>query len=53
MRNTVGWDFHPETGVLYFSDNGMDSLGDNAPDCELNRLTGPFPQEFGHPFCYS
>ncbi len=31
MRNTVGWDFHPATGELYFNDNSIDKLGDNAP----------------------
>eukprot|EP00775_Hariotina_reticulata_P002027 gene2027-2349_t len=38
IRNSVGFDFHPQTGHLYFTDNGRDRLGDDAPDCELNSL---------------
>jgi glucose/arabinose dehydrogenase len=35
---------------LYFTDNGRDELGDNLPDCELNRLTKD-GQDFGIPYC--
>jgi hypothetical protein len=38
IRNSVGFDFHPQTGHLYFTDNGRDRIGDNSPDCELNSL---------------
>ena len=38
VRNSVGFDFHPETNKLYFGDNGRDWLGDNSPSCELNRV---------------
>ena len=38
VRNSVGFDFHPETSKLYFGDNGRDWLGDNSPACELNRV---------------
>jgi glucose/arabinose dehydrogenase len=51
VRNTVGFDWHPETGELWFTDNGRDWLGDNIPPDELNRA----PQEgmhFGFPFCH-
>jgi glucose/arabinose dehydrogenase len=37
IRNTVGFDWHPETGVLWFTDNGRDYLGDNRPPDEVNR----------------
>ncbi|MBL7964339.1 MAG: sorbosone dehydrogenase family protein [Flavobacteriales bacterium] len=52
VRNTVGFDWHPVTGQLWFTDNGRDWLGDDSPDCELNRLdsTG---QHFGYPFCHA
>lgn len=52
VRNTVGFDWHPSTGELWFTDNGRDWLGDDSPDCELNRLvrTG---QHFGYPFCHA
>ena len=48
IRNTVGFDWHPETGVLWFTDNGVDSLGDDFPGDELNRMpeTG---MHFGYP----
>ena len=38
VRNSVGFDFHPETSKLYFGDNGRDWLGDDSPSCELNRV---------------
>ena len=36
VRNTVGFDWHPETNNLYFGDNGRDWMGDDMPSCELN-----------------
>ncbi len=51
VRNTVGFDFHPVTRELWFTDNGRDWLGDDSPPCELNRLTSP-GQHFGYPFCH-
>ena len=49
VRNSVGFDWHPVTKKLYFSDNGRDWLGDDSPDCELNVINteGSF---FGYPF---
>ena len=37
IRNTVGFDWNPATSELWFTDNGRDWLGDNAPPDELNR----------------
>jgi len=37
VRNTVGFDWHPRTKELWFTDNGRDWLGDNQPPDELNR----------------
>jgi glucose/arabinose dehydrogenase len=37
IRNTVGFDWNPDTGVLWFTDNGRDWLGDDRPPDELNR----------------
>lgn len=37
VRNTVGFDWHPRTGELWFTDNGRDWMGDNQPPDELNR----------------
>ena len=49
VRNSVGFDFHPVSELLFFTDNGRDWLGDDSPSCELNRLDfdGQF---FGYPF---
>jgi glucose/arabinose dehydrogenase len=51
IRNAVGLDWHPRTGELWFTDNGRDMLGDDAPPCELNRAprTG---LDFGFPYCH-
>ncbi|MDQ3023567.1 MAG: PQQ-dependent sugar dehydrogenase [bacterium] len=38
MRNTVGFDWHPTTGELWWTDNGRDMMGDNIPPDELNRI---------------
>jgi len=51
IRNTVGFDWHPQTGELFFTDNGRDLLGDDIPPEELNGA----PQaglHFGYPFCH-
>ena len=52
VRNTVGFDWHPTTGELWFTENGRDWLGDDAPDCELDHLT-TIGQHFGYPFCHA
>ncbi|WP_332912830.1 PQQ-dependent sugar dehydrogenase [Algoriphagus boritolerans] len=48
VRNTVGFDWHPETKELWFTENGRDMLGDDTPDCELNRVAAE-GQHFGTP----
>ena len=52
IRNTVGFTWHPETGDLWFTDNGRDMLGDNMPDCELNKATKS-GEHFGYPYCHA
>ncbi|MHA7679528.1 PQQ-dependent sugar dehydrogenase [Cupriavidus sp. PET2-C1] len=52
VRNSVGFDWHPATRQLWFTDNGRDMLGDDVPDDELNRLTRP-GQHFGYPYCHA
>lgn len=49
VRNSVGFDWHPETDELWFTDNGRDWMGDNRPPCELNHLTEK-GQHFGFPY---
>ncbi len=51
IRNTVGFDWHPDTGELWFTDNGRDMLGDDVPPCELNRLSS-VGEDFGFPYCH-
>lgn len=51
VRNTVGFDWHPETGELWFTDNGVDNLGDDLPADELNRVTTP-GEHFGFPHAH-
>lgn len=49
VRNSVGMDFHPETGELWWTDNQVDGMGDDTPPGELNRQTEA-GQHFGHPW---
>ncbi|MDP3975572.1 MAG: PQQ-dependent sugar dehydrogenase, partial [bacterium] len=51
IRNTVGFDWHPQTKELWFTDNGPDWLGNDQPGDELNRVTKD-GQHFGYPFCH-
>ncbi|MDH3257914.1 MAG: sorbosone dehydrogenase family protein [Deltaproteobacteria bacterium] len=51
VRNTVGFDWHPETGELWFTDNGRDWLGDDLPPDELNRAPVK-GLHFGFPYCH-
>lgn len=51
VRNTVGFDWHPETGELWFTDNGRDMLGDDLPPDELNRAPSK-GLHFGFPYCH-
>lgn len=51
VRNTVGFDWHPETKELWFTDNGRDWWGDDVPPDELNHA----PEQgmhFGFPYCH-
>ena len=51
VRNSVGFDFHPKTGKLWFTDNGRDWLGDDEPPCELNKVEKE-GEHFGFPYCH-
>lgn len=49
VRNTVGFDWHPLTRELWFTDNGRDWMGDERPPDELNHA----PRQglhFGYPY---
>ncbi|WP_029895348.1 PQQ-dependent sugar dehydrogenase [Desulfohalovibrio reitneri] len=51
IRNTVGFDWNPDTGVLWFTDNGRDWLGDERPPDELNRAAEA-GNHYGYPYCF-
>jgi glucose/arabinose dehydrogenase len=51
VRNTVGFDWHPVTRELWFTDNGRDELGDDVPNDELNVAPKP-GLHFGFPYCH-
>ena len=50
LRHTIGFGWHPVTGEMWGMDHGIDSLGDDVPPEELNRLEAD--QNYGWPFCY-
>jgi glucose/arabinose dehydrogenase len=49
IRNSVGHDFNPKDGTLWFTDNQTDGMGDDIPNGELNRATKA-GQFFGYPW---
>ncbi len=51
VRNTVGFDWHPVTKELWFTDNGRDWMGDNLPPDELNHAAKK-GLHFGYPYCH-
>lgn len=51
IRNTVGFDWQPNTNILWFTENGNDHMGDNFPPDELDAAPQP-GMNFGFPFCH-
>lgn len=51
IRNSVGFDWHPNTGELWFTDNGRDQWGEDRPPEELNRAPRA-GLHFGFPYRY-
>ena len=51
VRNSVGFDWHPVTHEMWFTDNGRDMLGDDVPSDELN-VAWKAGLHFGFPFCH-
>ncbi|HIC66022.1 MAG: PQQ-dependent sugar dehydrogenase [Paracoccus sp. (in: a-proteobacteria)] len=49
IRNSVGMDFDPDTGDLWFTDNQVDGMGDDIPPGEINHVTEA-GQNFGFPW---
>jgi len=54
IRNTVGFDWHPVTKELWFTDNGRDWAGNAGPEDELNRIAkGQEGAFYGFPYCHA
>lgn len=51
VRNSVGFDWHPVSKELWFTDNGRDRMGDDLPPDELNRAAAQ-GQHFGFPYLH-
>jgi glucose/arabinose dehydrogenase len=51
VRNSVGFDWHPVTKELWFTENGRDWLSEDLPEDELNRVTRN-GLHFGFPYCH-
>ncbi len=52
VRNSVGFDWHPVTKELWFTNHGRDWMGDDSPEDSLNRLS-KVGQNFGFPYCHA
>ncbi len=51
VRNSVGFDWHPQTKQLWFTEHGRDWLGEDSPSDELNVVKRK-GQHFGYPYCH-
>jgi glucose/arabinose dehydrogenase len=52
VRNTVGFDWQPNTKALFFTENGRDELGEEVPADELNHWS-KVGEHFGYPYCHA
>jgi glucose/arabinose dehydrogenase len=52
VRNSVGFDWHPQTKALWFTDNGRDELGDDIPPDEIDHADKA-GLHFGFPYCHA
>ncbi len=50
LRNTIGFDWHPRTGELWGLDHGIDNLGDDLQQEELNNIQAG--RQYGWPYVY-
>jgi len=51
VRNSVGFDWHPKTHEMYFTNHARDWIDDDNPNDTLHRLTRT-GMNFGYPFCH-
>ncbi|HEX7324394.1 MAG TPA: PQQ-dependent sugar dehydrogenase [Rhodanobacteraceae bacterium] len=52
VRNTVGFDWQPDSHALWFTNNGRDLMGDDIPADTLNRVD-KIGENFGYPYCHA
>ena len=52
VRNTVGYDFDPKNGDLWFTNNGRDWFSEELPNDTLNHVKQPGKEHYGFPFCH-
>ena len=52
VRNTVGFDFDPKTGDLWYTNNGRDWLSEDIPNDTLNHVKKGANTDFGYPYCH-
>jgi Raf kinase inhibitor-like YbhB/YbcL family protein len=50
LRNTIGFDWHPQTGELWSFDHGIDFLGDEQQPEEVNKIE--MGKMYGWPHVY-
>jgi glucose/arabinose dehydrogenase len=54
VRNSVGFDWHPQTKELWFTDNGPDWISNDGPEEELNRVAkDAVGAHYGFPYCHA
>jgi glucose/arabinose dehydrogenase len=54
VRNSVGFDWHPVTKELWFTDNGPDWVSNDSPQDELDRVAkGMEGAHYGFPYCHA
>ena len=52
VRNSVGFTWHPTTGLMWFTENGGDMMGPEVPLEEINVVTNP-GEHFGYPYIHA
>jgi glucose/arabinose dehydrogenase len=54
VRNSVGFDWNPVNGDMYFSNNGRDWVSEDIPEDTLHRVPAgtKTTMNFGFPFCH-
>jgi glucose/arabinose dehydrogenase len=50
LRNTLGWAWEPESGLMWGMDQGSDWRGDEQPPEELNQIVAG--GNYGWPYCF-